>query len=197
MCNIAVSLVLLLDVSGSVGNTAFERVKEAHAQAFQSPAVVRAIEANGIQATVILYGSNTQVAVPWTRLYSVADIRSFSASISGMTRGGVGSTTNTASGLREALSSLERAPCNADNHVIDLATDADRDAADALREQRDQATAMGVTINVILDLGAANAESAENYTREYVLTPTGFLIMVGPDDDYQTGLRRKLLLEIG
>jgi hypothetical protein len=196
MCNVALSLVLLIDVSGSVNAPTFDRVRQAHAQAFQSPVIVRAIEANTIQATVILYGDNAYTAVPWTPLTNQTEINSFAAAISGMNRTERGQT-NTANGLQIALDSLGRAPCDADNHIIDLATDADRDAVDAMREQRDRAIELGVTINVILDLNLGHPDSAEKYIREYVLTPTGFLIMVLPDDDYQTGLRRKLLLEIG
>lgn len=196
MCHVALSLVLLIDASGSVSPAQFDRIKEAHAAAFQSRTIERAIQANPIQVATIFYGSNNHLAAPWTSLSTPHDTANFAAALSALNRPERG-TTNTASGLRFALDTLEAAPCSADNHIIDLATDADRDAPSALHVQRDRAIDLGVTINIIMEPGSAHVESAVNYVQEHILTPTGFLIVVLPDDDYQTGLRRKLLMEIG
>lgn len=197
MCNVALSLALLIDVSGSVSVEQFDRVRAAHADAFQTPAIARSIVSNPIQVTVILYGTNAHVVIPWTPLSSHMEIASFSATLQGLERPERG-TTNTASALRAALDALEAAPCPSDNYIIDLATDTDRDTPGSLQAQRERANSLGVTINVIMAAPAeAHIPSAIEYIHDNVITPTGFLIVVPHDDDYQTGLRRKLLLEIG
>lgn len=194
MCSVALSLIFLLDASGSFAGNSWNELRDAHAEALAQPRIERVIEDQGIQAAVITYSANARIVINWTPLYSAADVANFAARVQGIDRGPA-SVTNTHVGLRTALDLLETAPCSADNAVIDLATDTDRDVEALMLEQRDRAINEGVTINVLL-AHPNPSEGDFDWLREHAVTPNGFIIHAATPDDYLNALRRKLVMEI-
>lgn len=187
----ALALVLLLDASASILPPEWMLQTQGHAAAFEDPVVHRAItRGEGVAVTALSFSDDAREIVSWRILRDHHDADGFAEALRGAPRG-IPSGTNLGGALLIAMERLEVAPCNADQRVIDLATDGEADPWRA-QQARTQAEERGVRINAV-GVGSARAS---DWLRENAVTSGGF-VMEAPDwPSFAVAIRRKVTLEL-
>jgi Mg-chelatase subunit ChlD len=186
----ALALVLLLDASASVRHDEWAQQVEAHAEAFEHPAVQAAIVAAGpIEVRVMVFSDHATPVTPWVPVATEADAYAFARELRGIQRGLAGGT-NLGHAITAAAAAIAAGPrCERD--VVDLVTDGEADAP-STAAARDAAAADGITINAL----AIGTEQAEAWLREQAATPDGFVLRAADWREAARALRRKLVREI-
>ncbi|MGH6885890.1 MAG: DUF1194 domain-containing protein, partial [Geminicoccales bacterium] len=145
------ALVLLTDVSRSMDDAEYERVKAGYRAAFADPEVIAALLANGggvAVAYVEFSGPNEFIVVKgWDLLTDAASARTFGEAVAVAARSSAGNTALAAS-LRQATRMLQDGGFGAARLVIDVASDHPTDGGRAAAV-RDAAVAAGITINAL------------------------------------------------
>lgn len=192
ICGLA--LVLLLDASGSVPDSAWQAQVEAHADALADPAIGRAMANQGITVvTVIGYEDTPRVLVPWRIVDAPEDAEGVAREVMAVRRPGSGGT-HTGRALAFALDHLERAPCVAERQVVDVVTDGSGDDPVRLDEARERATIQGVKVNALVV--RTYPTDAEGWAREELVTPGGFVMTADSWQEVAWALRRKVASEV-
>ena len=189
----AVCLALLIDASASVDTQAWRLMLDGHARGFAQPAVIRAVEADGLAVAVIQF-SDAPSPATWRILQSAADARVYAAQIAAMPRLAMAGT-NTGRAIHAALDAMEAGPA-CDQHVIDVATDGAASDWEDVRSARARASALGVRINAVGVVTSADPEP-EPWLRAELITEDGFALVAEGWGDFARAIGRKLVLEIG
>lgn len=191
MISCVVALVLLLDTSSSIQLPDWVLQVEGHAAAFEDPRVHRAIERGpGVAVTALAFGQGSRELVPWTILRGEEDAQDFAADLRNAQHSR-DSATDIGGALSDGIQTLARAPCRADQEVIDLVTDGEADPGPA-RRSRAAAHALGIRINAV-GVGAAGAG---DWLRENAVTPSGFAIQISDWEAFAPAIRRKIEVEV-
>lgn len=187
----SLSLILLVDVSGSVNDLRFNLQKEGIVNALKDPAVHRAIwQQRGIAVTIIEWETNSATVVPWQILTNPQEAIAFAHYYQTSTRSGQG-VTNMGQALGAALDALPSSPCQGVREVIDISGDGKADDPTLLSMQLQRAESLNVTINGLPILGEEGL--AEFYSTVIL---NGFMLAASSFEDFARAIRQKLAQEI-
>lgn len=203
-----VALVLAVDVSRSMSMDELRIQREGYAAAIASPEVVRAIGQGlhrRIAITLFEWANNTHAReiIGWTIIESQADADRVAEQL--LATHSVGQRRTSISGaIHHASGVLQTAPYEADRQVIDISGDGPNNQGMPVTEARDDAIAMGFTINGLPMMtrgGIGSQFHIEDldryYTRCVIGGPGAFMVPVNDWDQFAEAVRRKLVLEIG
>jgi hypothetical protein len=192
ICGLA--LVLMLDASGSVPDTAWRMQVEAHADALDDPRIGRAMAGQGITAvTLVGYDDTPRVLVPWRIVDVAEDAAGVAREVMAVTRPGSGRTM-TGAALAFAMEHVERAPCVPERIVVDVVTDGSGDDERRLEDARDEAIARGIRVNALV-VNTYGAPAAD-WARQALVTPSGFVMEADGWQEVAAALRRKVTQEV-
>ena len=190
----AVALVLLLDASGSVTADDWRMQVQGTADGIADEAVTRIIERQGAVAmTAIAFSDLTVPMVPWRIVTSAAEAQGFAQSLREAPRALYGGT-RIGEAIEDAVLALDQAPCEAEQEVIDVASDGDADPVPTMRA-RDAAAARGVRVNAI-GIGRLPGGTPADWLRDNAVTMGGFSLDVRDWQDFARAMRRKLQMEL-
>lgn len=192
----AVALILLLDASGSVSNREFQLQQRGIAESFRTPGLQTIIQnqPGGIAVKVIEWGSFPRISIPWQMIHNVEDANQFADRIENNLRVMAGSTSMSVA-IQRSIEEFETVPCQPEQRIIDISGDGPDNMGDDPSEQRNRAIQESITINALTILNDEHPD-LEQYFRENVITPDGFVIIANGYSDFGRAIRRKLILEI-
>jgi len=201
------AIVLLMDVSGSVSDAAFQAQRDGTASAFEDPQVLRVIEASGgiaVQVSQFDIASDTRLG--WRMIPDGAAARDFAASLRAMPRRTRGNPTAIGRALNHAHAALAEAPCLPTTRVIDISTDGyETDARPPARHARDAAALEGVVINAIAFSSYDGVRQGEDWihvvqqeTQDWLSenVATGFVRVANDPAGFHEAFRSKVVFEI-
>jgi hypothetical protein len=194
----AVALVLLLDASGSVSATDWRTQVLGTADGIADEAVTRIIERHAeaggaVAMTAIAFSDMTVPMVPWRLVRNAAEAGAFAQALRDAPRALYGGT-RIGEAIEDAVLALDTAPCEAEQEVIDIASDGDADPGPAMRA-RDAAAARGVRVNA-LGIGTLPDGTPADWLRDHAVTMGGFALSAGDWGDFARAMRRKLQMEL-
>ncbi len=196
------TLVLAVDVSGSVDETRYALQMEGIASAFEDSEVQRAIVSGprgSLQVILVNWSHEPEVMIPWTIITSPEDARSFAAKVRAAPRHADDFTCMSRMLELVADKVLPLAPLPADRMVVDVSGDGrdncnPREAVDSLR---DALIKYDVAINGLPILEGAEALTIEQWYRDHVVGgPGSFVLPANGYKDFGSAIRRKFILEI-
>ncbi|MDP6352174.1 MAG: DUF1194 domain-containing protein [Alphaproteobacteria bacterium] len=194
-------LVLAVDVSASIDAVEYGLQMSGLAAAFRHPEVVSAIEAStigGIATTVVHWsGARAQaVAVDWTRISDAASAARFADRVGGVPRTIAGGATSISGAIQFALTEIQGNPFEGARLTIDVSGDGRSNSGPLPTTVRDQALALGVTINglaIVKDQPFVDAYYQENV----IGGPNAFVLRAEDYEDFARAIVEKLVREIG
>lgn len=194
------NLVLAIDVSGSVNQRRYELQRSGYAAAFRHPRVIKSIQAGvhgAIAVTLVQWtGPSMQENVlPWTVIRDERSANDFARSIDGMGRRLYSGGTSISGAIDYSAALLARAPYTAQRHVIDVSGDGATNRGRSTAQARDEAVAMGITINglPILEL---ERNLDEFYRTSVIGGPNSFMVVAETFDEFADAVLKKLVIEI-
>lgn len=196
---VALELVLLVDVSGSVDNTEYNLQKTGYANAFKNASIHTAIAGvtGGIAVTYIEWSSAAQqsIEVGWTVLTNAAEATAFGNSIAASTRNFSGSTAP-GSAITFGANSLFGNSIDSLRQVIDVSGDGSQNDGTNTLAARNAALAAGIdTINGLAILGS-EAGLATWYQNNIVGGTNAFLEVANDFGDFERAVIAKIGREI-
>jgi hypothetical protein len=202
------SLVLAIDSSGSIELDEFELQLSGYAEAFSNPLVLRALSGAGVVDVAAVFWADadfTFETIPWHRIESVEDAKSFAAKFLGIRREGFGDT-NIGAGVQSALNLLDLPHRCTRRAVIDVSGDGESSVVPSrvrrsgmpsvtLPIARAEAARFGVTVNA---LAITNEVStlAEYYHDNLITGSDSFVMSVAGFDTFGVAIVQKLKREI-
>ncbi|HEY7688365.1 MAG TPA: DUF1194 domain-containing protein [Dongiaceae bacterium] len=209
------ALVLLTDVSSSMGDEEFKLVKEGYRNAFADPEVIDAIAKNG-SGVAIAYvefsdESNVIMVKGWNLLTDGASSLAFGEAVAAAPRSSTGNTA-LSNGIGQAAKLLLGGNFGDARLVIDVASDHPGDGGQS-STIRDRVLQAGITINalpIMTDVRSASFDGRTTFAysqwgvggivgfyRENVIGgPGSFLVEAADYPAFGEALKRKLLLEL-
>lgn len=186
---LAMSLILLVDVSGSVDHAEYTIQKQGIVEALKHPSVHRAIyNQRGICIAYIEFDNTQKVVVDWEIVETPEDANRFAALVADAGRSGSGST-NVYGAIVGAVSHFASSPCAGDR-VLDVSGDG---AHNTGGEKPDHRALGDVRIN---GLPIANEERDLPEWYQQNVVKDGFLLPITSFDDFPHAIRQKLAQEI-
>lgn len=197
---VAVQLVLAVDVSGSVSQARFELQRQGYAAAFRSSAVQQAIRSTGTGSVAIAMlqwtGPALQVvAVDWTLISDAASAERFAAAVEQAPRALFGGGTSISGAIDYAMTMFPPSPFQASRRVIDISGDGANNRGRFAEEARDEAVRAGLVING-LPILTLEPELDEYYRESVIGGPGAFVIAVRSYEAFAQAIRSKLVTEI-
>lgn len=194
-------LVLAVDVSSSVDDDEYDLQMRGLSEAFRNPDILEAIQTaggNGIAVAVVQWSEKDQqvLAVNWTKVADSRSANALSRKIRNAPRALIGGQTSIGGAIEFSLGQFAGSPFDGWRKVIDLSGDGRANSGVHPMTMRDQAMAVGVTINALAIL---NEEPfLDSYYRNTVIGGNGAFLMIADDyEDYAAAILSKLLREIG
>ena len=198
--SVDLELVLAVDASSSVSAEEFDLQMRGLAVAFRSPAVLRAIQAAGdlgIAVGLVQWSDDAKqsLAIGWRRLGDAATAAAYADEIEATPRFLVGGGTAIGGALTFAINQLQSNGFEGRRQVIDLSGDGRTNQGKRPHQVRDQAVALGITIN---GLAILNEDAfIDRYYRNNVIGGEGAFVMTAADyEDYAEAMLEKLVQEI-
>ena len=158
-------LVLAADVSRSVDSQKFQLQREGYAAALSDPRVIDAIQSGRRGRIGVLFlewsgFGNQKVVIDWTVVDGPKAAQAFGDRLLESPRS-FADRTSISGGIDAAVAQLARAPFEAQRRTIDVSGDGTNNAGRDVGQARDEAVALGISINglVILERNAATVES--------------------------------------
>ncbi len=209
------ALVLLTDVSGSMGDDEFKLVKEGYRAAFSDPEVLAAIAKNprGVAVAYVEFSdvNSFMMVKGWDLLTDGASSLAFGNAVASAPRSSTGNTA-LGNGIKRAGGLLLAGNFEGARMVIDVASDHPGDGGQAAYI-RQQIVDAGITINALPIMTNNRAGSFDGRTtfayaqwglggivgfyRENIIGgPGSFLVEANDYGDFGEALKRKLLLEL-
>jgi hypothetical protein len=209
------ALVLLTDVSGSMGDDEFKLVKEGYRAAFADPEVLAAIAKNprGVAVAYVEFSDENSVMVVkgWDLLTDSASALTFANAVAAAPRSSTGNTA-LSNGIRRAAELLLAGNFDGARLVIDVASDHPGDGGQSAHV-RERIVEAGITVNALPIMTHNQAGSFDGRTtfasgqwglggivgfyRENVIAgPGSFIVEANDYSDFGEALKRKLLLEL-
>lgn len=203
----SMSLMLLLDESGSINDENWQHQVHGTADALQRPDIVKMLERQGgVAVAARSFGSDSMERIPWTVLREQKDADAFAAKLRTIQQRKGG--TNIGAAINDALDDFDKTPCLRHASIIDISTDADNagslpqitmsryNAALELRYARMAAEKQGVTVNGIGVNGTSQrGQAVQEMLERDVITENGFA-MGTQWSDYREAIYKKLSREL-
>ena len=149
-------LVLAADVSRSIDSQKFQLQREGYAAALANPRVLEAIQSGrrGRIGVLFLEWSglgNQKVVIDWMLIDGPNAAQSFGDRLLESPRS-FADRTSISGGIDAAVAQLARTPFSADRRTIDVSGDGTNNAGRDIGQARDEALALGITINGLVIL---------------------------------------------
>lgn len=202
------SLVLAVDISGSVDDEEAHLQRNGYVQALTDPRVISTIEQGVIGKIAVTYfewaGSHYQnTLVDWHVIEDAHSAGIFAKQIAASPRI-VEMYTSISGAIDYGIYRLSQNPHQSPRHAIDISGDGANNSGEMLPAARDRAAARNITINglpIVNDrpsrFGRRQIANLDLYYRECVIGgPRAFLIVANGFLDFARAIRRKLILEI-
>ena len=178
----ALSLILAMDVSGSMDEREYQLVTEGYGEALRDPRTAGAVSSapyGRIAIAVTQWASEQAVVVAWT-VVGPADLPALADQVQFAPRSVPAGSTNLDDAIVHAVALMDQAPCG-DRMVIDVSGDGEHNTG-AYGSGRYLAEQRGVTINGLPIVSAESPDLAEWYA-EHV--QTGFGSFTRPAHGYE------------
>jgi len=193
------ALVFAVDVSESVDAEEYELQHEGIARAFESPALLDAINggSHGAIDVLVLEWSDPEkqvVTVDWTRVSDKTSAAEFTAKVRASKRSSSGLTA-IGNALLAAQAEFRRLPDKATRQVVDVSGDGMANIGPPPQAVRDEMVAAGIVINGLAILKTEPWLSS--YYDQYVVGgPGGFLVQIEDFPSFAQAMQQKLLAEV-
>ncbi len=198
--NVALELVLAIDVSSSVNEEEYALQMSGFAEAFRHPAVVTVIESLGSQGMVVSLiqwsGADTYVqAIDWTRINDRASAEAFAATVESAPRLIEGGATAIGDAMLFARALLELNGYTGTRRAVDVSGDGIANQGKQPAVARAVLTAENITVNGLAILNEEPRLGAY-YKAGVVGGPNAFLVTATDFEDFARAIRIKLITEI-
>jgi hypothetical protein len=204
-------LVLAADVSRSVDGPKYQLQREGYAQALSDPRVLNAIKSGLNRRIAVCFvewsgvGSQ-QVVIDWTLIDGPKAAREFGDKLL-ESRRSFADRTSISAAIEFAVAQFARAPYEAKRRTIDVSGDGTNNSGRDVTDARDEAVALGMTINGLVILSDRplpwNPEHTNppgglaNYYRNNVMGGPGSFVMEAKDfHSFGQAIINKLIAEI-
>jgi len=204
-------LVLAVDVSRSVDAQKFQLQRNGYAAAVANPRVLEAIGSGRNGRIAVLFEEwsgfgNQKVVIDWTLIDGPKAAQAFGDRLLESPRS-FADRTSISGGIDFAVAQFAHAPFAAPRHTIDVSGDGTNNAGRDVGEARDEALALGITINGLVILSANplpwNPQHTNppgglaNYYRDNVVGGPGAFVLEAKDfDSFGEAIIKKLIAEI-
>ncbi|HTT49363.1 MAG TPA: DUF1194 domain-containing protein [Pseudolabrys sp.] len=204
-------LVLAADVSRSVDAQKFQLQREGYAAAIANPRVLDAIRSgrNGKIAVAFVEWSgfgNQKVLIDWTGIDGAKAAQAFGGRLLEAPRS-FADRTSISGGIDFSVAQFPRAPFASDRRTIDVSGDGTNNAGRDVGMARDEALALGITINGLVILSETplpwNPQHTNppgglaNYYRDNVVGgPGAFVLEAKNFNSFGEAIIKKLIAEI-
>jgi hypothetical protein len=204
-------LVLASDVSRSVDAEKFKLQREGYAAAISDRRVLEAIAAGRNKRIAVLFLewsgiANQKVVIDWTPIDGPKAAQEFGDKLLELPRA-FADRTSISGGIEFAVAQFPRAPFTAERQTIDVSGDGTNNAGRDVAQVRDEALALGITINGLVILSDRplpwNPEHTNppgglaNYYRVNVTGGPGSFVMEAKDfGSFGQAIVKKMIAEI-
>jgi hypothetical protein len=204
-------LVLASDVSRSVDSEKFKLQREGYAAAISDRRVLDAITAGRNKRIAVLFlewsgSGNQKVVIDWTIVDGPKTAQDFGDRLLESPRS-FADRTSISGGIDFAVAQFPRAPFTAERQTIDVSGDGTNNAGRDVTQSRDEALALGITINGLVILSERplpwNPEHTNppgglaNYFRVNVTGGPGSFVMEAKDfGSFGQAIIKKMIAEI-
>jgi hypothetical protein len=196
---VAVELVLAVDTSISVSHEEYQLQMQGIADAFRHPDILDLItsQPGGVAVTVVHWslGSLNSQAVEWRYLDSYASAFLFAHEVETAPRQHAGRGTAIGSAIRFCTGLIARNTYTGQALKIDISGDARSNSGGAPEFARDEAVALGITING-LTIADGDANLARYYQNRVIGGKEAFVISITRKDDFARAMRQKIRREL-
>jgi hypothetical protein len=204
-------LVLAADVSRSVDQPKFQLQREGYAAALADRRVLDAIRGGPHRRIAVLFVEwsglgNQKVVIDWTAIDGPKSAQEFGDRLLESPRS-FADRTSISGGIDFAVAQIARAPFAAERHTIDVSGDGTNNAGRDVTQARDEALALGITINGLVILSERpmpwNPEHTNppgglaNYYRNNVTGGPGSFVLEAKDfGSFGQAIIKKMIAEI-
>ena len=204
-------LVLAADVSRSVDAEKFKLQREGYAAAIADPRVLDAIRSGRNSRVAVLFAEwsglgNQKVVIDWTLIDGPKAAQAFGDRLLESPRS-FADRTSISGGIDFAVAQFPHAPFSSERYTIDVSGDGTNNAGRDVGAARDEALALGITINGLVILSATplpwNPEHTNppgglaNYYRTNVVGGPGAFVLEAKDfNSFGQAIIKKLIAEI-
>ena len=204
-------LVLAADVSRSVDSQKFQLQREGYAAALANPRVLEAVQSGRRKRIGVLFLEwsglgNQKVVIDWMLIDGPNAAQAFGDRLLESPRS-FADRTSISGGIDAAVTQLARAPFTADRRTIDVSGDGTNNAGRDVGQARDEALALGISINGLVILSATplpwNPEHTNppgglaKYYRDNVVGGPGSFVLEAKDfDSFGEAIVKKMIAEI-
>jgi hypothetical protein len=204
-------LVLASDVSRSVDSQKFQLQREGYAAALGNPRVIEAIQSGrrGRIGVMFLEWSgfgNQKVVIDWMLIDGPKAGQAFGDRLLESQRS-FADRTSISGGIDAAVAQLARAPFSSERRTIDVSGDGTNNAGRDVNQARDEALAMGISINGLVILSETplpwNPEHTNppggltKYYRDNVTGGPGSFVLEAKDfESFGEAIVKKMIAEI-
>src|SRR6478736_7247278 len=204
-------LVLAADVSRSVDSQKFQLQREGYAAALANPRVLDAIQAGRRGRIGVLFlewsgFGNQKVVIDWMLIDGPKSGQAFGDRLLESPRS-FADRTSISGGIDAAVAQLARAPFDATRRTIDVSGDGTNNAGRDIGQARDDALALGITINGLVILSETplpwNPEHTNppggltKYYRDNVIGGPGSFVLEAKDfNSFGEAIVKKMIAEI-
>jgi hypothetical protein len=204
-------LVLASDVSRSVDAEKFKLQREGYAAAISDKRVLDAVTAGRNKRIAVLFlewsgAGNQKVVIDWTVVDGPKAAQDFGDKLLELPRA-FADRTSIAGGIEFAVAQFPRATFTAERQTIDVSGDGTNNAGRDVKQARDEALALGITINGLVILSDRplpwNPEHTNppgglaNYYRDNVTGGPGSFVMEAKDfGSFGQAIVKKMIAEI-
>ena len=198
------ALVLAVDASRSIDADEAALQRKGYMAAISHPDFVQAIKMGGPNGRIALayFEWAGQVRPETIVSWQVIDSQESASAFAGMIRGSDDDSlrgTSISSALIFATGLISAAPYQEERRVIDVSGDGPNNAGSPVKEARDAAVASGIVINGLpmLERPSPTYKHVDRYYRDCVIGgPGAFMLPVYDMQEFETAIRRKLILEV-
>jgi Protein of unknown function (DUF1194) len=204
-------LVLASDVSRSVDSVKFQLQRDGYAAAIANPRVLNAIK-SGINSRIAICFvewsglSSQKVVIDWTIIDGQKTAQQFGDRLLELPRS-FADRTSISTGIEFSVAQFPRAPFTSKRRTIDVSGDGTNNSGRDVTVARDEAVALGITINGLVILSDSplpwNPEHTNppgglaNYYRNNVMGGPGAFVMEAKDfDSFGQAIIAKLIAEV-
>ena len=204
-------LVLAADVSRSVDAQKFQLQREGYAAAIANPRVLEAIQYGRNKRIAVLFlewsgFASQKVVIDWTAIDGPKAAQAFGDRLLETPRS-FADRTSISGGIDFAVAQFARAPFVAERQTIDVSGDGTNNAGHDITKARDDALALGITINGLVILSERplpwNPEHTNppgglaHYYRTNVIGGPGSFVLEAKDfNSFGQAIIKKLIAEI-
>ena len=204
-------LVLAADVSRSVDSQKFQLQREGYAAALADPRVIDAIQSGRRGRIGVLFlewsgFGNQKVVIDWTVVDGPKAAQAFGDRLLKSPRS-FADRTSISGGIDAAVAQLARAPFEAQRRTIDVSGDGTNNAGRDVGQARDEALALGISINGLVILSETplpwNPEHTNppggltKYYRDNVIGGPGSFALEAKDfNSFGEAIIKKMIAEI-